>query len=170
MATDLVPRALARWDGFTLRFDLDVLESLARRMLARKAPWLELVRVGGEEGVLEVEVASHWHVLRFAGTLRFSELRLHRRFLGCRVETVRGPLSLPVPVGVIASLLERYAGGRARLDPADRILLVDLRPYLPAGLEVRIADVRCRERWLEIEVAPGSVAATLTASLANNGG
>lgn len=170
MSSDLVPRALLRWDGFTLRLDLDVLETIARRLLAEKAPWLELRRLGGAGSVLEVEVASHWQVFRFAGTLRLSELRLHRRFLGCRVEAVRGPLSLPVPLGLVASLLHKYAGALLRLDADDRILLADLRRFLPSGIEVRIADVRCRERWLEIDVAPGSVAAALTAHLTGNGG
>lgn len=170
MPTDLVPRALLRWDGFTLRFDLDVLESLGRRVLAERLPWLELRRLGGAGGVLQLEFASHWQVFRVGGTLRLSELRLHRRFLGCRVEAVRGPLALPVPLGLIATLLRRHAGPSLRLDPEDRILLVDLRRHLPAGAEVRIADVRCRERWLEVDVAPGSLAATLTARFGGSGG
>lgn len=170
MSTDLVPRALLRWDGFTLRVDLDVLESMARRLLAEKAPWLELGRIGGAGSVLEIELASRWQVFRFAGTVRFSELRLHRRFLGLRVEALRGPLSLPVPLGLVASLLRKYAGGLVRLDPDDQIVLVDLRPHLPAGLEVRIAEVRCQGRWLEIDVAPGAVAAALTSRLAGQGG
>lgn len=169
MPSDLVPRALVRWDGFTLRVDLDGLEVMARRVLAEKVPWLELRRLGGAGSVVEVEVASHWQGFRFAGTLRLSELRLHRRILGCRVEAVRGPLSLPIPLGLVASLFDKYAGALLRLDPEDRILLVDLRRFLPAGIEVRIADVRCRERWLEIDVAPGSVAAAFTARLSGNG-
>ncbi len=93
MSTDLVPRSLLHWDGFTIRLDLDVIEVVVRRVLAQKAPWLELVRLGGEGNGLEVEVASRWQMCRFAGTVRLSELRLHRRFLGCRIEAVRGPLS-----------------------------------------------------------------------------
>ncbi|HPC83707.1 MAG TPA: hypothetical protein P5234_09865 [Thermoanaerobaculaceae bacterium] len=170
MSTDLVPRSLLHWDGFTIRLDLDVIEVVVRRVLAQKAPWLELVRLGGEGNGLEVEVASRWQVFRFAGTVRLSELRLHRRFLGCRIEAVRGPLSLPLPLGLAAALLRTHAGPLVRLDPEDRILLVDLRRYLPAEVEVRIADVRCRERWLEVDVAPGSVAATLASRLAGHGG
>lgn len=166
MSSALVPRALLHWDGFSLRLDLDILETVARKLLAVKAPWLELRRIGGEAGWLEIEVTSHWQVLRFSGTVRLSELRLHRRFLGCRLDTVRGPLGIPVPFGLLASVLERHAAGMVRLDPEDHVLLVDLRRVLPAAIEVRIVGVRCTGRWLELEVAPGSVAATLTADLA----
>jgi hypothetical protein len=46
-------------------------------------------------------------------------------------------------------------------DPGDRILLVDLRRFLPEGLEVRVKDVRCEGRWVCVELAGGSVAAVL---------
>jgi hypothetical protein len=162
MGSELVPRALLRWDGFTLRLDLDMLELQARRVLAERAPWIELRRVGGRGDVVEIDVAAVWHGFHFAGTLRLSELRLRRRFFGCRVDAVRGPLSAPVPLGLLSTLLRKSAGGLLKLDAEDRILLVDLREYLPAGIEVGIAEVRCQERWLELDVSPGFVAAAFT--------
>ncbi len=162
VGSELVPRALLRWDGFSLRIDLDMLELQARRVLAERAPWLELRRVGGQGDAVEVEVVAAWHGFHFAGTLQLSELRLRRRFLGCRVDAVRGPMSAPLPLGLIATLLRKYTEGLLQLDTGDRILLVDLRQHLPAGVEVGIAGVRCQGRWLELEVAPGSVAAAFT--------
>jgi len=40
-------------------------------------------------------------------------------------------------------------------------LLVDLRAFLPEGLEVRVRDVHCEGRWVCVELAGGSVAAVL---------
>ena len=162
MGSELVPRALVRWDGFTLRVDLDMLELQVRRVLADRVPWLELRGVGGQDDVVEIDVAAAWHGFRFAGTLRLSELCLRRRFFGCRVDAVRGPLSAPIPLGLLSGLLRKSAGGLLQLDADDRILLVDLREYLPSGIEVGVAGVRCRERWLELDVAPGFVAAAFT--------
>ncbi|MCU0291814.1 MAG: hypothetical protein MUF10_07440 [Thermoanaerobaculaceae bacterium] len=168
MGSELVPRALLRWDGFTLRIDLDMLELQARRVLAERAPFVELRRIGGQGGVVEIDVVAVWHGFRFAGTVRLSELRLRRRFLGCRVDGLHGPMSVPVPLGLLSRILRTSAGGLLQLDADDRILLVDLREHLPSGIEVGIAEVRCQDRWLELDVAPGFVAAAFTSRFASH--
>jgi len=164
MASELALRPLVRWDGFALQVDLDMVELIANRELARRSSAVRRIGVTGEGEVLQIhlEVALKGLPTRVSASL--SELRLHRRFFGCRIETLHGPLGIPLPIGLAGALARRLAPELLRFDPEDRILLVDLRRFLPDGLEVRISDVRCVGRWLTVELAGGSVAAVLAAA------
>jgi hypothetical protein len=163
MSSELALRPLVKWEGFTLQVDLDMVELVSNRELARRDSAIRRVGVTGEGEVVEIhlEVALKGLPARVSATL--AELRVHRRFFGCRIEALRGPLGIPLPIGLAGALARRLAPELLRFDSEDRILLVDLRSHLPEGLEVRISDVRCAGRWLTVELAGGSVAAVLAA-------
>lgn len=154
-------RPLVRWDGFTLRIDLDMVELIVNRELAQRMPLLRRLEVTGEGEELELHIEAAWQGLPARVSARLRELRLHRRVFGCRVEALRGPMGIPLPVALAGAMVRRLGQGMVRFDPDDRILLVDLRRFLPEGLEVRVKDVRCQERWLCVELAGGAVAAVL---------
>jgi hypothetical protein len=164
MASELALRPLVKWDGFALQVDLDMVELIATRELARRASAIRRVGVTGEGEVLQIhlEVALKGLPARISANL--SELRLHRRFFGCRIKALHGPFGIPLPIGLAGVLARHLAPELLRFDPDDRILLVDVRRFLPDGLEVRISDVRCVGRWLTVELAGGSVAAVLAAA------
>ncbi len=164
MASELAQRPLVKWDGFALQADLDMVELIANRELARREAAIRHVAVTGEGDTVEIHLEAALKGIPARVTATLSELRLHRRFFGCRVEALHGPLGLPLPVGLAGTVARRLAPDLLRFDPEDNILLVDLRPFLPEGLEVRIADVRCTGRWLSVELAGGSVAAVLAAA------
>jgi hypothetical protein len=163
MTSELALRPLVKWDGFALQIDLDMVELVANRQAAAASPMIRHVGVTGEGEMLQVhlEVAVKGVPARLSATV--SELRLHRRFFGCRIEALHGPFGLPLPIALAATVARRLAPGILRFDPEDHILLVDLRGILPEGLEVRVADVRCAGRWLTVDLAGGSVAAVLAA-------
>jgi hypothetical protein len=158
---------MLRWDGFSLHVDLDMVELLAGREIKERAPELKEIHLSGADEELTVHGEARWHGIPLRFALRLGELRVRRRFFGCRLDTVKGPLGAPVPGKLLASLAQRFGQGLVVFDPADRILLVDLRRFIPAGIEVRIARVLCLGRWLEIELAPGSLATSLTDRLAD---
>jgi len=166
MASELALRPLVKWDGFTLQADLDMVELIANRELARRESAIRHVAVTGEGDTVEIHLEAALKGIPARVTATVSELRLHRRFFGCRVEALHGPLGLPLPVGLAGTVARRLAPDFLRFDREDNILLVDLRRFLPDGLEVRIADVRCTGRWLSVELAGGSVAAVLAAARA----
>ncbi len=161
MSSNLAKRPLVRWDGFTLRIDLDMVELVANRELARRVPLLRRLEVTGEGDELEFHIEAAWQGLPARVSARVRELRLHRRILGCRVEGLRGPLGIPLPVALVGAIVRRMGQGLVRFDPEDRIVLVNLARLLPEGLEVSVKDVRCQDRWLCVELAGGSVAAVL---------
>ena len=164
MSSELALRPLVKWDRFALQVDLDMVELVANRELARRTDAIRRVGVTGEEGTLKIHLDVALKGLPASVSASLSELRLHRRFFGCRIEALRGPLGIPLPIGLGGALARRLAPELLRFDPEDRILLVDLRRFLPDGLEVRISDVRCFGRWLTVELAGGSVAAVLAAA------
>ena len=161
MSSKLAMRPLVRWDGFTLQIDLDMAELIANRELARRGSVLRHVEIGGDGEELEFDVEAAWRGFPARVSARVRELRLHRRFFGCRVVGLRGPLGVPLPAGLLGTLVRRFGQGLLSFDSDDRILLVDLRRFLPEGLEVRVRDVRCQERWLRVDLDGGSVAAVL---------
>ncbi len=164
MTSELALRPLVKWDGFALRVDLDMVELIANRELARRESAIRRVAVTGEGETLQLHVDAALKGLPAHLSATVSELRLRRRFFGCRVESLHGPFGMPLPVTLAGSVARRLAPDLLRFDPEDRIMLVDLRRFLPDGLEVRIADVRCTGRWLTVELAGGSVAAVLAAA------
>ncbi len=161
MASSLAMRPMVRWDGFAVRVDLDLVELAANRELARRDSVVRRVQVSGEGDELEIEVGAAWKGFPAQISARVRELRFHRRFFGCRVAGLRGPMGLPLPAALLGALVRRFGQGMLSFDADDRILLVDLRRYLPEGVEVRVRDVRCDGRWLCLELAGGSVAAVL---------
>lgn len=157
MNAPLIPRPLLSWDGFAVRCDLDLLERLANRELPRRVAALREVRIGGAGSSLEITARLAWQGLPAQLSATVTELRVYRRFLGCRVESVRGPLGMPLPVSVVAAVLRRVVPRLVRLDPADRILLVDLREWLPPAVELGVAGATVTGRVLEVCFAPGSL-------------
>jgi hypothetical protein len=157
MSSELAARPLVAWDAFSLRLDLDMLEYALARLLPRYTQGIRAVRLSGEGDVLEVQVDVALKGIPARLAARLAELRLRRGFLGCRVERLRGPLGVPVPLGLLAMALRRTAPGLLQLDTADAILLVDLREHLPNEVSVGVRDVRCEGRWLHIDLAPGAL-------------
>jgi hypothetical protein len=164
MASELALRPLVKWDGFALQIDLDMVELIANRRLAERSSAIRRVGLTGEGELLRIHLDVALKGLPASVSASISELRLHRRFFGCRIEAMHGPLGIPLPIGLAGALARRLAPDLLRFDAEDRILLVDLRRFLPDGLEVRISDVLCEGRWLTVELAGGSVAAVLAAA------
>jgi hypothetical protein len=164
MSSSLVPRPLLTWDAFTMRLDLDMLEVLLNRELPPKVDEIERLRVGGDGEIVELSADLELKGFPARVTVRLRDLRLYRRFVGAFVESVHGPLGIRLPIGIVAHFVEKVPGGLVRLDEDDRILLIDLQRWLPLGIDVRVGGVRCVGRWLELDLAPGSVAPRLTTS------
>ena len=161
MGSSLLPRPLLTWEEFCLRIDLDILELWLNREVAGKVEALREFRFSGAGDQLELRVKVAVEGLPAWVSARLSELRIYKAMLGGHVESLRGPLGIPVPVSLAAAVLRRHAAQWVRLDADDRILLVDLRRWLPASLHLHVQDVRCAGRWLELELAPGSFALVL---------
>ncbi|MGE5235896.1 MAG: hypothetical protein ACM3O7_06090 [Acidobacteriota bacterium] len=162
MESGIVQRPLLTWDESRLRIDLDMLELWLNRTLPPKVTEIRRLQIVGSGDAVDLVGDLELKGFPARVTAHLRELRLYRRFFGCKVESVHGPFGLPIPLGMVASLIDRVPGGLVRLDRTDRVLLVDLRRWLPGWLELRIHQARCDQRWLELEVSPGLLTARLT--------
>jgi hypothetical protein len=162
MEFGIVQRPLLTWDEVNVRIDLDMLELWLNRTVPQQVAEIRRVQFLGTDHGLDLigDLDLRGFPVRVTAHLR--ELRLYRRFFGCKVEAIQGPLGLPVPLSLVASLVEKVPDRLVRLDRLDRILLVDLRRWLPSWLDLRILDARCLGRWLELAVAPGLLTTRLT--------
>jgi hypothetical protein len=147
---------LLLWDLSVLRFDLDAVQFVLNQQLEARRSSLRDLRIEGVADVLTLR-----GVLRVKGmptpiAARLTDLRLYRRFLGCRVQNFHGPLGLPLPLALLESLLGRHTGASIGFSADDAILTVDLRNTLPPGLRLEVLEVRCRGRQLAVTLAPGS--------------
>jgi len=149
-------RPLVNWDPLVLRLDLDAVQLVVNQQLTARDANLRDIRLGGTEATLVVRGVVRIKGVSTGLTARLSDLRIYRRFFGCRVEALRGPLGLPLPLGILGSAIDGLDGGRVRFASGDGVLTLDLRDRIPPGLDLAIVDVRCIDRQLIVALAHGA--------------
>lgn len=159
MAT-LAKRPLASWEPFTLRVDKEVMLTFLRRMLVAKAPQIRDLELSGSGDRLLLRLSLRLGPVCFKAEVELEELRLKGGFFGCRLRSLRGPLHLAVPSILLRTLFRRLPL-ETTWDPSERVLLVDLRPILPGGLDVNVQDVELANGILAISLGEGFLAPPL---------
>ena len=156
MTAPAPPRALLSWDRFALRIDLDALQTVVNQQLEGRSLPVRRADISGRGDELDARVDLAWKGLPARVSVRVAEVRFRRRFLGCRILAVHGPVGIPVPLALLAPMIARFGPSTVHFDASDGILIVDLRGQVPPGVELQVSGVRCRGRQLELELAPGS--------------
>ncbi|MCX7894854.1 MAG: hypothetical protein N2447_02725 [Thermoanaerobaculum sp.] len=154
MSEHLALRPLASWEPFLLRLDRDLLVEFTCRLLQRRGAPVEEVQLEGQGDQLILAVRVRWHGLTPAVRVKLEELQLVGGFLGCRLVQVQGPLGLGLPNLLLGVVLKRLPIP-ASWDHKEKILLVDLRGVLPAGLALEVRRVHLRGPSLELYLGPG---------------
>ncbi len=145
---------LLRWDSTCVSVSLDRINQQLAQLISE---------VDEVEQLLLVGVGDH---LRFTATVRYKgmrlplalearETRLRHRRLGFRIVHLRTLAHVTVPLAIVARVLERLLGHRQRFDRDSRIVLVDLREWLPPEVELAVAEIRVRDRFVVLELEPG---------------
>lgn len=152
------PRPLISWDGLTVRLDLAQLHAWANRELPARAEALRRVGWhGSPEGDLVLDVAFTWKGLPGTVSVRMRDAKVVHRFFGCQIVAVRGPLGVPLPASTVASILQRLLPGKVQYDAGDGVFLLDLREWLPEGLDVSVRRVHCGAESVELLLGHGSL-------------
>lgn len=156
MSDKLARRPFACWDPFIVRVDIALLRTFLLRLGTAKMPALQELHVGGQGDRLRVRLCLRLAGLPFTAQMELEELRMRGGLLGFRLLTLRGPLGLPAP-SILLSQLFRRLPVDVRWDATERIVLVDLRSRLPAGLELTIENVTVEGNSLAIHLGAGSL-------------
>ena len=145
------------WEPAAASVHLQRLEDLLRRRLARveAVRWLHL---GGEGERLRIALRLARGRVGLDLTVAVREVRVLARRLGFRLEGVWAGPGIPVPWPVVRRAAMRAAGYGVRLLPEERIVLVDLDPWWPEGLDLTVRAVEVADGRLVVRVDAGTLA------------
>lgn len=134
--------------------------TFVRRMLAAKAPQIRDLELSGSGDRLLLRLSLRLGPVGLKTEVELEELRLEGGFFGCRLRALRGPLHLAVPSFLLRTLFRRLPL-ETTWDPSEKVLLVDLRPVLPGGLDLNVQDVQVANGALVIRLGEGFLASPL---------
>lgn len=156
MLNDAPPKALVRWDGAHLVFDLRLLERHLQRRVER-SDRVDDLRLIGQGDAVGLSATVIWKGLRTHVAVNVEEIRLRRRHLGFRLRRARVFGGLPVPVGAVEILIRELARDVATVFRGEGIVVLDLRRWIPPELELSVLTVQATEEALHLWLGPGDL-------------
>jgi len=156
MTTTLTPRSLARWDGLHLVLDLVLVEEHLVRLLA-DVEHLDGLALAAAGDALEVSATIKWKGVRSRVALELAELRLRHRHFGFRMRKLRVYGGLPVPRAAVEAILDSIDNDLITVFRGQGIVVVDLRRWLPAELDLKIVTVQATESSLNLWFGAGGL-------------
>lgn len=151
--TSLTP-PLARWDGLHLVVDLERAQRHINSAMEGNDRIRE-VRLRGAGDAIEAEATILWKGVAARVGLQLAEIRLHHRHIGFRMRRLRALGGVPVPRAAVELGLKAMDSPLVRVFQGDGIVVIDLRRWLPAEVEVRVVTVQATLRSLHIWFGPG---------------
>ncbi len=156
MFEELVNPPLARWDGLHLVCDLALLEGHLQQRVA-KSECVRDLSLAGQGDAVRVSADVTWKGLATRVRVDVAEIRLKRRFLGFRLRHPKVFGGVPVPRGAVELLVRELAGDLVTVFRGSGILVVDLREWLPAELDLTVLTVQATEAGVHLWLGPGSL-------------
>ena len=153
---DLATKALVRWDGAHLVFDLGLLEGHLQRRVER-SDRVDDLRLTGEGDAVHLSAVVIWKGIRTHVAVNVEEIRLTRRHLGFRLRKARVLGGVPVPVGAVEILIRELADDVATVFRGEGIVVLDLRRWIPPELELSVLTVQATEGALHLWLGPGAL-------------
>lgn len=153
---DLLSSPLGRWDGLHLAIDLDHVERIANQFLSSRRELQDLA-LRGIGDALTAEVTVIWRGVPARVALEVAEIRLRHRHIGLRLRKIRAPGGVPVPKTAVMLAIQALDHPILRVFPGDRIVVADLRDWLPEELTLEILTVQATWRSLHVWFGPGSL-------------
>ena len=144
------------WDGAVVRLDPVRLEAMVLQRL-REVEILQWLHLEGEGDRLRVDVVLRLGRVPVHAAVEIAELRIAAGWIGCRLLRVELPGGIAVPFGLIRRVLARIGAVRTRILPGPRIVLADIRPFLPDGVAATLRDLRITGGALQVTLGPGLV-------------
>jgi len=151
---DLAP--LARWDGLHLVLHLPSVESHLRWLL-RGVERLSELTVSGRGDGLVIRGLVLWKGVRARVAVEVGEIRLRHRHLGFRILRVRALGGVRVPRAAIEAIVDALGTPFVTVVRGQGIVVLDLRRWIPAEVNLRVLTVQATERSLHLWLGPGEL-------------
>jgi hypothetical protein len=151
------PSSLLRWDGLHLVVHMPTLERHVVHAL-ESIDAVSHVSLEGHGDALRVAATVVWKGVSSRVAVDVGEIRLKRRFLGFRLRRPRVLQGLPIPRSAVLALVGAAGPPELTVFRGDGIVVFDLRPWLPAELDLSVLTVQATERSIHLWFGAGSLA------------
>jgi uncharacterized protein YpmS len=144
-----------RWRGLALIFDEPTLNRLVA-LLAERIPEVEDLKVHVTPGELAVTAVIHRFGVALSAKATLSQLRLKDGFLAFVLDKVQALSFIPIPEQLLSYLVQKAPRGLLTYYPDDRIMVVNLSPWMPPGIDLSLERTVFAEGALTLEFGDGS--------------
>ena len=144
-----------RWRGLALTFDEPTLNRLVAR-LADRIPDLQDLEVHVTPGELAVTLVIHRFGVALSAKATLSQLRLKDGFLAFVLDKVQALSFIPIPDQLLSYLVQKAPRGLLTYYADDRIMVVNLAPWMPPGIDLSLERTVFGEGALTLEFGDGS--------------
>lgn len=149
-------RPALRWGAVTLSLDEESLTAILRRF-SRDVPEIDDVVVRVMNGELAVTIVVRRFGVPIPARARLSELRFREGFFAFVLESVDALSFIPIPDTVVARFVERAPAGLLTYYPRDRILVLRLNDWIPAGMDLSLERAEFVPHEARFHFSPGRV-------------
>jgi hypothetical protein len=144
-----------RWRGLALIFDEATLNRLVARLTDR-IPDLQDLKVHVMPGELSATIVLHRFGVALSAKATLSQLRLKDGFLAFVLDKVQALSFIPIPDQLLGYLVQKAPRGLLTYYPDDRIMVVNLAPWMPPGIDLSLERSVFEEGALTLEFGDGS--------------
>lgn len=144
-----------RWSGLSLIFDERTLNALVTQFVDR-IPDLKDLRIAVTPGELAATVVVHRFGVALSAKATLSQLRLKDGFLAFVLDKVQALSFIPIPDQVLHYLVQKAPPGLLTYYPDDRIMVVNLNDWMPAGMDLSLERTLFESGRLTLQFGGGS--------------
>ena len=144
-----------RWRGLALTFDEPTLNRLVARVAAR-IPDLQDLRVHVRPGELSASLVVHRFAVPLSAKATLSQLRFKDGFLAFVLDKLQALSFIPIPDQLLSYLVQKAPRGLLTYYPDDRIMVVNLSPWIPPGIDLSLERTVFAEGAMTLEFGDGS--------------
>jgi hypothetical protein len=144
-----------RWRGLALIFDEPTLNRFVA-LLADRIPEVQDLKVHVTPGELAVTAVIHRFGVALSAKATLSQLRLKDGFLAFVLDKVQALSFIPIPDQLLSYLVQKAPHGLLTYYPDDRIMVVNLSPWMPPGIDLSLERTVFAEGALTLEFGDGS--------------
>jgi len=143
------------WSGLSLTFSERTLNALVRRV-AEEIPELENLAVSLRPGELAVTAVVRRFGVPLSARATASQLRLKDGFLAFVLDRVQALSFIPIPDQLLTYLVQKAPPGLLTYYADDRIMVVNLNDWMPAGVDLSLERTEFKQGALTLHFSSGS--------------
>jgi hypothetical protein len=147
-----LPSLTVRWDGLVVAVDATTLNAIARKAI-RNVPEIDEILVEPENGRLGLTVRVKKGI-RVVFKSQLESVRFKDGFLGFAIADLTLFGFVPIPDWVLRRIVERQPENRAFFYPGERVVVINLNPFLPPELSVHVREVVCENGEMRFLFGP----------------